>query len=131
MLNTEGLVGCPYREDGEPRGQGKYDCWDVTVEMFKREGKFLPEDLFDCHSIEFINSITAQQPFQNRFVECSKDEVPCIVVFKPRLDMITHAGVYLGEGRFIHSTTKKGVCIENLDHPLWRNRFQGFYKLRE
>lgn len=128
MIND--LIGKPYRNDNEPRGQGKYDCWDLVVEVFKREGIILPEDLFNNHVLTNIHALTGQKSMQERFEKCGEDVIPAIAVFRPRLDMITHAGVYLGEGRFIHSTSKKGVCIESIDHPLWKNRFDGFYRLK-
>ena len=131
MINVNDLVGKQYRNDDELRGQGKYDCWDLVVEIFKREGIILPEDLFDNHILDCIDVITSKETFQERFEKCGENVIPSIAVFRPRLDMITHAGVHLGEGRFIHSTSKKGVCIENINHPLWRNRFYGFYCIKE
>ena len=131
MINVDDLIGKPYREDSEPRGRDKYDCWDLVVEVLKREGIILPEDLFTNHILTNIHAITEQKNLQERFEKCGENVIPSIAVFRPRLDMITHAGVHLGEGRFIHSTSKKGVCIENINHPLWRNRFDGFYRLKE
>ena len=132
MINISDLVGKPYREDNEPRGQGKYDCWDLAVEVFKREGITLPEDLFTNHILTNIHLITEDKSsVWNDFERCGEDILPSIAVFRPRIDMITHAGVHLGEGKFIHSTSKKGVCIESIDHPLWKNRFYGFYRIKE
>ena len=130
MIDVRDLVGKQYREETEPKGIGKYDCWDLVVEVFKREGVFLPEDLFTNHVLVNIHAITDQTDLQNRFEKCGENVIPSIAVFRPRLDMITHAGVNLGNGNFIHSTSKKGVCIENISHPLWRNRFVGFYIMK-
>jgi cell wall-associated NlpC family hydrolase len=41
--------------------------------------------------------------------------------------MCGHVGVYIGNNQFIHSTEKKGVCIESLSSILWKNRIDGFY----
>jgi lipoprotein Spr len=37
---------------------------------------------------------------------------------------ITHSGIYLGEGEFIHTSSKKGVSIAKIDDPYyWGRRF--------
>ncbi len=36
---------------------------------------------------------------------------------------ITHSGIYLGDGTFIHTSTKIGVTITQLDTIYWKDRF--------
>ena len=38
-------------------------------------------------------------------------------------DYITHVGIYLGNGRFIHASTSKGVIITEIQNPWWSERF--------
>lgn len=38
-------------------------------------------------------------------------------------DYITHVGIYLGNGRFIHAATSSGVIVTPLDNPWWSQRF--------
>jgi murein DD-endopeptidase / murein LD-carboxypeptidase len=38
-------------------------------------------------------------------------------------DYITHVGIYLGNNRFIHTSTSSGVTITPLDNPWWSQRF--------
>jgi hypothetical protein len=35
---------------------------------------------------------------------------------------ITHVGIYLADGEFIHAATRKGVTISSLDNPYWKAR---------
>ncbi|HSL87584.1 MAG TPA: C40 family peptidase [Bacteroidales bacterium] len=36
---------------------------------------------------------------------------------------ITHSGIYIGNNRFIHASTTKGVTITSLDDPWWNEKF--------
>lgn len=38
-------------------------------------------------------------------------------------DYITHVGIYLGNSRFIHASTSKGVVITEIQNPWWSERF--------
>lgn len=38
--------------------------------------------------------------------------------------LITHSGIYLGDGKFIHSTFKNGVIITSINDPYyWKDKF--------
>jgi len=38
-------------------------------------------------------------------------------------NFITHSGIYTGNNRFIHTSSKKGVTITSLDDPYWNEKF--------
>ena len=49
-----------------------------------------------------------------------------LVFFKTHGKRISHVGIYLGEGRFIHSpTTGERVRVDNLSSQYWAHRFAG------
>lgn len=37
--------------------------------------------------------------------------------------LITHSGIFIGEGRFIHTSSSQGVIITPLDEPYWKERY--------
>ena len=42
-----------------------------------------------------------------------------LVFFKIHSRSITHVGVYIGDGKFAHASSSKGVMISNLADPYW------------
>lgn len=49
-----------------------------------------------------------------------------LVFFRTRGKRVSHVGIYLGEGRFIHSPSSgKRVSINRLDETYWARRFVG------
>lgn len=36
---------------------------------------------------------------------------------------ITHSGIYIGNGEFIHTSTSKGVIITSINDPWWNDKF--------
>ncbi|NLE36323.1 MAG: C40 family peptidase [Bacteroidales bacterium] len=37
--------------------------------------------------------------------------------------LITHSGIFIGEGMFIHTSSRQGVTITPLDDPYWKERY--------
>jgi len=48
-----------------------------------------------------------------------------LVFFKTGNRRISHVGIYLGNGRFAHASTQKGVTIDQLEFPYYKKRFVG------
>lgn len=38
---------------------------------------------------------------------------------------VSHVGIYIGEDRFIHSSTRRGVIVSSLTEPYYSNRYHG------
>ncbi|UZR93659.1 C40 family peptidase [Chondrinema litorale] len=39
-------------------------------------------------------------------------------------NLITHSGIYLGDGKFIHASSKKGVSVASVDDPYyWKDKY--------
>ena len=46
-----------------------------------------------------------------------------LVFFKIGSKSISHVGVYIGDNKFAHASTSKGVMISNLNEPYWQRYF--------
>lgn len=49
-----------------------------------------------------------------------------LVFFRRHRFRISHVGVYLTNGNFVHASSSKGVVISNVDEKYWRRRFAGY-----
>jgi cell wall-associated NlpC family hydrolase len=59
------------------------------------------------------------------------DMLPGDLVFFIRNNKIGHVGIYVGNNQFIHSSTSRGVILQNLDDEYYRTTFVGFKKILE
>jgi cell wall-associated NlpC family hydrolase len=43
---------------------------------------------------------------------------------------VSHVGIYLADGKFAHTSTSKGVTIDNLDSPYYMKNYYGSGRVR-
>lgn len=104
-------LGTPYRYGGSSR-QGT-DCSGFVMSAYREKtGVTLPR--------------SSRAGFKNgEPVEKEDLQVGDILYFTNRWGMIDHAAIYVGQNRFIHSSTSKGVIITPMSDPYWVRRFKG------
>jgi lipoprotein Spr len=68
---------------------------------------------------------TAREQYAT-FNRISKDDLKeGDLVFFNTTGGVSHVGMYLQNGKFIHSSTTNGVAISSLDEAYWKARFIG------
>ena len=103
-------LGAPYVWAGaSPSG---FDCSGLVMYAFSQVGVAVPHN-------------AAQQFRLGTPVERDR-LIPGDVVF---FNQLRHNGIYLGDGRFVHSTTPGGVQIARLDDEWFRTRWVGARRL--
>lgn len=120
------LIGKPFKDFG--RGPDAYDCWGLAREVFHRYGVDLPDFAISCKDSPKVSRTMYQQ--ERKWRRLQSPVVPCLCVFRcSEIDrkLVSHLGVYVGNGRFLHASDKTGVAIERLDHPWWKRVFFGYY----
>ena len=107
-------LGVPYEFGAEPYTQSKtFDCSSFTQHVFDQINKDLPR-------------LARDQAKEG--VEVTRDDLkPGDLIFftvPDRFESNTipgHVGIYIGEGKFIHTWGDPGVQISNLDTGYWSN----------
>ncbi len=46
-----------------------------------------------------------------------------VVFFRTKGRKVSHAGIYLGNGYFVHASSSRGVVVDNLNADYWSRRF--------
>lgn len=110
----EDLIGLPFIDGGRNPTVG-LDCWGLSTEVFRRYGITLPDYKISCEDASLIHSeVNEQRPWWRR---CEGDiPVPALVVIRFTV-YCDHTGVYIGQGRFIHTRKRIGVNIDRIDNP--------------
>lgn len=105
-------LGTRYRRGGEDPATG-FDCSGFTSWAFSALGVDLPR--------------TSQSQFlEGRKVAKSQLQTGDLVFFKRKKRRISHVGIYLENGKFIHSSSPGDtVKISRLDEPVWSRQWAG------
>jgi len=132
---TDDLIGIPFKNKGYDASEG-FDCQGLVVEVLNRFGAMVEANHgVDSRSDKQITEEVDRQLFSQSdpstsWAPIEQPEPGCIVLMKTTPGpWWNHVGIYLDEGRFIHTyKASGGVVINRLTEPLWKNRIQGFYK---
>ena len=113
VVNAMGFLGVPYKRGGNTVETG-FDCSGFVRAMFEQSiGLILPRR-------------AEQQAAATQNIEKSELKPGDLVFFNTLKRTFSHVGIYVGEGRFIHSP-KPGaeVRVENMSVSYWASRFDG------
>ncbi|SEK93851.1 C40 family peptidase [Halomonas daqiaonensis] len=108
LAQHERWVGTPYRLGGSSfRG---VDCSALVQNVFSDTFRFeLPRT-------------TEEQVHAGQEVDPDALRPGDLVFFRPP-GVYRHVGIYVGEGRFLHASTSRGVMISKLDNRYWQRHF--------
>lgn len=109
-----GLVGTPYRRAGADPAVG-FDCSGFVVYLYRDVlGRQLPRTTGELYRLP------------GRSPRPSALRTGDLVFFDTGGRGVSHVGVYVGEGRFVHAPNEGGrVRLDRLDDPYWRPRYLG------
>ncbi|MVZ65487.1 glycoside hydrolase [Sphingobacterium sp. DK4209] len=102
-------LGTPYRLGGDSK-RG-IDCSKFSLAVY--------ENVFNT-----TIGYNSRNQYQNVTpVRKGELEPGDLVFFKIRSRSITHVGVYLGEDKFAHASSSRGVMVSNLNEAYWKRYY--------
>jgi cell wall-associated NlpC family hydrolase len=105
-----GLVGTPYHYGGDSPREG-FDCSGLVYYSHLKAGIRLPRTSYGQYK--------ATRPVSRRHLRPGD-----LVFFRIQRYKISHVGIYVGHGEFIHAPSSgKKVSIDELTDPYWQRRF--------
>lgn len=113
FIESAQWVGVPYRGGG--RSKRGVDCSGLTKCIYKNVYDI---DLSPSSQLQLDRDV-------NRRVKKSHLQQGDLVFFSERRSAkrISHVGIYLKEGKFIHASSKRGVRVDLLNDKYWRPRW--------
>ncbi|MGE4377484.1 MAG: C40 family peptidase [Burkholderiaceae bacterium] len=113
VVNAMGFLGVPYRRGGSSAETG-FDCSGFVRAIYQQTiGLVLPR--------------SANQQAANTQVIDKKELQPGdLVFFNTMRRAFSHVGIYVGDGKFIHSPRSGAeVRVEDMQMAYWQRRFDG------
>lgn len=110
------LIGIPYEG---------CDCWQL-VRLFYEKVLSLSLDPYSYRDPQDPKEISAVVVLHQReFIKVSKPEFGDIILINI-LGLPAHLGIFLGDGRFLHTSIKLGSHIDRIAN--WEKRIEGYYR---
>jgi cell wall-associated NlpC family hydrolase len=113
VVNAMGFLGVPYKRGGNTAETG-FDCSGFVRAVYEQSvGLLLPRK-------------AEQQAAATQRIDKTELQPGDLVFFNTLQRAFSHVGIYVGEGKFIHSP-KPGaqVRVENMGINYWSSRFDG------
>ena len=113
LMRAISLVGTPYRYGGNTP-QGGFDCSGLVNYVYR--------DMLDLRLPR-----TSRQLSEYQGPRIAPGELaPADLVFFGDRGQVSHVGIYVGEGRFVHAPSTGGtVRLDRLDGAWWRDHYSG------
>jgi cell wall-associated NlpC family hydrolase len=113
LMRALGLVGTPYRYGGNTPESG-FDCSGLVNYVFR--------DTLDVRLPRTSRDLAAMQGPKI----APERLAPADLVFFGQGGEVSHVGIYVGEGRFVHAPRTGGtVRLDHLDGAWWRDHYTG------
>ncbi|MCR5176014.1 MAG: C40 family peptidase [Anaerovibrio sp.] len=109
IKTAKNLIGVPYVSGGTtPKG---FDCSGYLQYIFEKNGLTIPRTADVQYKLGKNYKLTALEAGDLVFFQTDASHT------------VTHCGLYIGNGQFIHASSSKGVRIDRLADDYWKKAF--------
>ncbi len=113
LMRAISLVGTPYRYGGNTP-EGGFDCSGLVNYIYR-----------DMLALKLPRTSRDLAAYQGPRI-APEELATADLVFFGDGGNVTHVGIYVGEGRFVHAPSTGGtVRLDHLDGSYWRTRYSG------
>ena len=113
LMRAISLVGTPYRYGGNTP-EGGFDCSGLVNYVYR--------DMLDVRLPRTSRDLAGMQGPRIAPERLAAADL----VFFGSAGAVSHVGIYVGEGRFVHAPSSGGtVRLDHLDGPYWRDHYTG------
>lgn len=113
LMRAISLVGTPYRYGGNSP-EGGFDCSGLVNYVYR-----------DMLALNLPRTSRDLAGFQGPKIAPERLAAADLVFFGSS-GSVSHVGIYVGEGRFVHAPSTGGtVRLDHLDGPYWRDHYSG------
>lgn len=117
LMRAISLVGTPYRYGGNTP-EGGFDCSGLVGYVYR--------DMLALHLPRTTTALAAMQGPRLRPEQLASGDL----VFFGSSGTVSHVGIYVGEGRFVHAPSTGGtVRLDRLDGAWWKDHYTGARRL--
>lgn len=114
VATAKNYIGVPYVFGGNtPKG---FDCSGFLEYVFKQNGFVIPR-------------LADEQYMLGKAAKVSQLDAGDLVFFTTYTSGASHCGFYVGDRRFLHASSSRGIRIDSLDSDYWGSRFLGARKI--
>ncbi|RFU71188.1 endopeptidase [Peribacillus saganii] len=108
VSNAKKYIGVPYKWGGTSR-KG-FDCSGFLYTAFKESGRSIPRTVSSLYT---------------KGKRVSSPVPGDVVFFSTYKKGASHAGIYVGSGKFIHASSSQGITISALSNSYWKPKYLG------
>jgi len=108
------------------------DCWSLIREFSIKElNRWLPQYMYSIEDVVSDAAVLmhAETALGNNWTKVEKPECGDVILFRIK-GAVCHAGMYIGNGDFLHTLKGRNSTLENLRDGNWRNRTFGFFRYK-
>jgi cell wall-associated NlpC family hydrolase len=118
LLQTLLVLGVDYRNGGNSPASG-FDCSGLVAHVFR-----------EAYGMRLPHNARAQSELGRR-VSLAELRAGDLVFYNTLNRAFSHVGIYLGDGRFVHSPkTGSQVRVEQISATYWMKRFDGARRIQ-